>query len=100
MTALLACGGLHRKLARQQKVAAVALRNLHHVSAMTQIVYVFLQNNFHVKLSSVSGRRGRLDLLYLCSRCDRDSATQPCRQPSQHCRRVAFIAPGRELCTA
>ncbi len=51
---LVGLSGLHRKLAGQQKVAAVAFCNLHHVSAMTQIVYIFLQNDFHVKLSNVS----------------------------------------------
>ena len=47
---------LHRQLAGQQKVAAVAVCNLHHVSAMAQVVYIFLQNDFHVKLSNTSGQ--------------------------------------------
>ncbi len=44
---LVGLGGLQRQLARQQIIAAVAFRDLHHVSAVAKIGYVFLQNYFH-----------------------------------------------------
>ena len=56
-------GGLQRQLAGQQKVAAVAVGDFHHVSAVAQIGYVFLQNHFHVKLSSVAGGAGAVGAL-------------------------------------
>ncbi len=58
------CGGLHlldhglvgrrrfnRQLARQQIVAPVTVGNLHHIAAMSKLVDVFLQNDFHCSLS-------------------------------------------------
>src|ERR1039457_514349 len=46
-------GSLQRQLAGQQKIAAVAVGHLHHVSAVAQIDYVFLQNDFHDRFSCV-----------------------------------------------
>ena len=47
--------GLQRQLAGQQKVAAVAVGHLDDIAAVAQIGYVFFQNYFHFKLSSVAG---------------------------------------------
>jgi len=40
---LVGFSGLQSQVCGQQKIAAKAFCNLHHVSAMTQIVYIFLQ---------------------------------------------------------
>ena len=50
---LVGVSSLQRKLARQQKIAAVAIGDLYHVSAVAQMLYVFFQNHFHGKLSNL-----------------------------------------------
>src|ERR1019366_1318975 len=52
---LVAGGRFNRQLVRDEVVAAIALGNFHHVAAMAELVYVFLQNDFHVS-NSVSMR--------------------------------------------
>ena len=55
---LVGLSSLHGQLAGQQKIAAVAVGDLHHFAAVAEIDYVFLQNDFHLKLSNDCGRRG------------------------------------------
>jgi hypothetical protein len=66
MTGLVGGGSLQGQLARQQEIAAVALGDLHHVSAVAEICYVFFQNDFHLKLSSVAGGAVILELRPVC----------------------------------
>src|SRR6202030_3967604 len=39
--------GLDGELARQQEVAAIAFRDLHHIAARAQLGYVLFQDDFH-----------------------------------------------------
>src|SRR5438132_1361854 len=49
-------GGLDGQLAGQQKIASIPLRDLYHVAAMAEIVYVFFQNDFHIMDSVIKLR--------------------------------------------
>src|SRR5580698_887577 len=53
---LVRSGSLQCELARQQEIATIALGYFHHVSAVTEICYVFLQNDFHFELLQCCGR--------------------------------------------
>ena len=55
MTARLAAVASIASFLGMQIVAAIAFGHLHHVTARAQLVYVFLQNDFHGKLRRDSG---------------------------------------------
>ncbi len=53
-----------RELLRQQVVAPVAVSDLNHIAAMSELVYVFLQNDFHCISPISSLAAGAASLAY------------------------------------
>jgi hypothetical protein len=73
----IAGSGFDAQVARQQKIAAIALRHFHNIPAMTEVLDIFFQNDFHISISKNSKNS-----FEQCSSDAAQTAAERCCEPA------------------